>query len=97
MKALILFSGSAPLLLLTSCSSAQDPQFIRKLFTKGIKKFVAYEVPEDLVRQVYGQHYDHVMEDLHQTDDLRVLDYDGYHIMNTFSLKALGRPLIYEP
>jgi hypothetical protein len=54
-------------------------------------------VPEDLVKQVYGQHYEHVMEDLHQTDDLRVLDYDGYHIMNTFSLKELGRPLIYEP
>jgi hypothetical protein len=97
MKALILFSGSAPLLLLTSCESAQDPKFIQKLATKGIKKFVAYEVAEELVRGIYGQHYDHVMEDLHQTDDLRVLDYDGYHIVNTFSLKALGRPLIHEP
>lgn len=97
MKAFILFSGSAPLLLLTSHESAKDPRFIQKLAMKGMKKFVAYEVPEELVKQVYGTHYEVVMEDLHQTDDLRVLDYDGYHVVNTFSFKTLGKPVLYEP
>lgn len=97
MKAFILFSGSAPLLLLTSHESAKDPRFIQKLATKGMKKFVAYEVPLDLVKQIYGTHYELVMEDLHQTDDLRVLDYDGYHVVNTFSFKTLGKPMMYEP
>jgi hypothetical protein len=96
-KAFILFSGSAPLLLLTSYESARDPQFINKLATRGIKKFVAYEVPEDLVKQIYAKHYECVMEDLHQSDDLRVLDYDGYHVVNTFSFKTLGKPVLYEP
>lgn len=97
MKALILFSGSAPLLILTSYESARDPKFIQKLATKGIRKFVAYDVPSDLVKEIYGKHYDHVMEDLHQSDDLRVLDYDGYHVVNSFSFKTLGRPVLYEP
>ncbi len=97
MKAFILFSGSAPLMLLTSYESARHPEFIQKLATKGIKKFVAYDVPLDLVKEIYGKHYDLVMEDLHQTDDLRVLDYDGYHVVNTFSFKRLGKPVLYEP
>ena len=37
------------------------------------------------------------MTDLHQTDDLRVLDWDGYRIINTFTFKKLGRPIFYEP
>lgn len=97
MKAFIVFSGSAPLLLLTSHESARDPHFIQKLAAKGMKKFVAYEVPEELVKKIYGTHYELVMEDLHQTDDLRVLDYDGYHIVNTFSFKELGKPVFHEP
>lgn len=97
MKAFILFTGSAPLLILTSFESAKDSEFIRKLAARGMKKFVAYEVPEEKVKEVYGSHYDLVMEDLHQTDDLRVLDYDGYHVVNTFSFRELGKPVLYEP
>lgn len=97
MKAIILFTGSAPLLILTSIDSPKDPQFIKKLAARGMKKFVAYEVPQERVKEVYGTHYDLVMEDLHQSDDLRVLDYDGYHVVNTFSFKEMGRPVMYEP
>lgn len=97
MKAIILFSGSAPLLILTSFDSVTNPRFIEKLAAKGIRKFVAYEVPEDQVKEIYGKHYELVMADLHQTDDLRVLDWDGYRIINTFTFKKLGRPTFYEP
>jgi len=38
-----------------------------------------------------------VLGDLRQTDDLRVLDYDGHHILLTFSFKELGKQFIYEP
>jgi hypothetical protein len=37
------------------------------------------------------------MGDLHQEDDLRVLDYDGHHVFNVFSLKDLGQPKYHEP
>lgn len=97
MKAIILFSGSAPLLILTSYEFARNQQFIQKLATKGIKKFVAYDVPLDQIKEIYGTHYDLVMADLKQSDDLRVLDYNGYHVVNSFSFKALGKPTLYEP
>lgn len=97
MKAGIFYTGSGPILLLTSYNSLADPKLVKKLDTKGIKKFVAYEVSEDLVREKYGNHYHVIMEDLDQEDDLRVLDYDGHHIYNIFSFKDLGKPIYYEP
>jgi hypothetical protein len=97
MKAGIFYTGSGPILLLTSYNSLTDPKLVKKLDTKGIKKFVAYEVSEDLVREKYGNHYHVIMGDLDQEDDLRVLDYDGHHIYNIFSFKDLGKPIYYEP
>ncbi|MBN1221186.1 MAG: hypothetical protein JXM69_19845 [Anaerolineae bacterium] len=96
MKAGIFFTGTGPILLLTSHKSLTDPKLVKKLATKGIKKFIAYEISEDMVRQKYGNHYHIILEDLHQEDDLRVLDYDGHHVFNTFSIKELGQPLYYE-
>jgi hypothetical protein len=97
MKAGIFFTGSGPILLLTSYNSLTDPKLIKKLTTKGIKKFIAYAVSEDLAREKYGNHYQVIIEDLDQEDDLRVLDYDGHHIYNIFSFKDLGHPIYHEP
>jgi hypothetical protein len=36
------------------------------------------------VKEKYADNFNIVMEDLHQTDDLRVLDYIGHSIMNAF-------------
>lgn len=96
MKAGIYFTGSSPLLILTSYESLADPRLIEKLQAKGIKKFIAYEASLDLIRQKYGNHYNVVMNDLKQEDDLRVLDYDGHHIFENFSLAQLRDPVIYE-
>ena len=97
MKAGIFFTGSGPILILTSYESLIDPDFVEKLSTKGIKKFIAFEVSEDLLKEKYGQHLDVIMGDLSQTDDLRVLDYDGHHVFYTFTLDELGDPIFYEP
>jgi hypothetical protein len=96
MKAGIFFTGSGPILLLTSYDSLTDPHLVKKLTTKGIKKFIAYEVSEEKVKEKYGNHYNVIMGDLHQEDDLRVLDYDGHHVFNLLSFKELGEPLYYE-
>jgi len=96
MKAGIYFTGSGPILILTTYEALDDPKLIEKLSVKGIKKFVAFEVAEDRAKQVYGQHYDVILEDLHQTDDLRVLDYDGHRILLNFSFKELGNQVYYE-
>ncbi len=97
MKAGIYITGSGPILILTSYDSLANSNLIEKLRSKGIKKFISYEIPVELVKEKYGSHYDVTMSDLKQGDDLRVLDYDGHHIFLEFSLKELGQAVIYEP
>ena len=96
MKAGILFTGTGPILILTTYESFTDPNFVEKLSAKGIKKFISYEVSEEKVQQRYGMHFNIILGDLKQTDGLRVLDYDGHHIFNSFSLKEIGDPIFYE-
>ncbi len=96
MKAGIFFTGTGPILVLTTYDALDDLRLIEKLLAKGIKKFVAYEVSEEKVKEKYGMQYTVIMGDLHQTDDLRVLDYDGHHVFYNFSFEELGEPIFYE-
>ena len=96
MKAGIFFTGTGPILILTTYDALDDPKLVEKLNLKGIKKYIAYQVSEELVKQRYGQHFSVVLGDLKQTDDLRVLDYDGHHVFYNFSLRDLGEPIYYE-
>ena len=50
MKAGIFFSGTGPILILTSYQSLNDQKLVEKLARKGIKKYIAYEIQEDLVK-----------------------------------------------
>ena len=97
MKAGIFFTGTGPILILTSYDSLSEPRLIEKLNAKGIKKFIAFEVDVDHVKKIYGGHFDVVIGDLYQTDDLRVLDYNGHNIFYSFSIKELGEPIYHEP
>ena len=97
MKAGIIFTGTGPILILTSYESFTDSKLVEKLSAKGIKKFIAYELPFEKVKEKYGLHFKLVMGDLHETDDLRVLDYNGHHIFTNFSFKDMGAPIHYEP
>ena len=96
MKAGIFFTGTGPILILTTYASLNDQKLIDKLAQKGIKKYIAYEVSEDLVKQRYGRHFTVILGDLKQTDDLRVLDYDGHHVFYNFSLNEIGEPIYHE-
>ena len=97
MKSAIIFTGTGPILILTSYETLTHPAFVEKLATKGIKKFIAIELPLDKVKDKYSHRFDVIMEDLYQTDDLRVLDYNGHNIFNNFSLKEMGEAIRYEP
>ena len=50
----------------------------------------------EMIKQKYGNHYNVVMSDLNQQDDLRVMDYDGHHVFYNFSLQDLGEPICHE-
>ena len=96
MKAAVVFTGSGPILILTTYASFASPDFIEKLEAKGLNKFIAYEVPVELAKEKYGQHFDVIMKDVQQDDDLRVLDYNGHRVFHNFSFKELGIPYQHE-
>ena len=96
MKAGIIFTGTGPILILTTYESFKEPNFISKLEAKGIKKFIASALPLEKVKEKYGNHYQVVMGDLYQSDDLRVLDYNGYNIFHSYSFSEMGEPIYHE-
>ncbi|MDI6785507.1 MAG: hypothetical protein QMD92_02245 [bacterium] len=96
MKAFLMFSGSGPVLFLTNFSDIDDPRMIEKLKHKGIKKFISYEVPINLAEEKYTSRYHAVAADLNKSGDLRVLDYNGDHVINNFSFRDLTKPYMYE-
>jgi hypothetical protein len=96
MKAGIFFTGSGAVLILTSYDSLSDPNLVEKLQAKGIDKYIAFEVPMNMVQQRYGQQYKVVMNDLKQEDDLRVLDFDGRRVFQRFRFEEMGQPTYHE-
>jgi len=96
MNCFMLFSGSGPLVILTSHASVTDPALLEKLKAKGIEKFLAFEVPVELARDRYGAHFMIVERDLDEKDDLRILDYDGQRAFRRFRFSELGEPIEYE-
>ena len=50
-----------------------------------------------LARERYRGHFDVVIKDLHESDDLRILDYNGERAFRLFRLAELGRPVLHEP
>ena len=96
MKAGLIFTGTGPILILTSYESFSDDKFVQKLSIKGIKKFIACELPLEKVKAKYGNHYQVILGDLLQTDDLRVLDYNGYNVFYNFTFEEMGKPVYHE-
>lgn len=96
MKIALLFTGSGPLVIATSHASLTDSGLLEKIRAKGIDKFIAYELPLDLVKKRYAGHFDIAMQDLHESDDLRVVDFNGERAFRLFHLKELGTPVLYE-
>src|SRR5210317_182745 len=97
MKTFLLMTGSGPLMILTSHGTIENSILLDKLLAKGIDKFIAYEVPFELAKHRYGWHFNVVANDLHETDDLRVLDYNGDRAFRLFSFSEIGNAHIHEP
>ncbi len=96
MKSGVIFTGTGPILILTSYDSFDDPNFTEKLRIKGIDKFIACELPLEKVRSTYGNHFQVVMGDLNQTDDLRVLDYNGHNVFYSFQFSDMQNAIYHE-
>lgn len=96
MKAGIIITGTGPILILTNLDSIDHPNLAGKLYLKGIKKYIAYEIPLDLVKKAYGMQYNMIMRDWRQNDDLRIVDCDGHHVFNRLRLGSLANPVVHE-
>jgi hypothetical protein len=94
-RAYLIFTGSGPLLVVSTYPKLTDERLVEKLRFKGIDKFIAYQVDLDAVEALYKESYPAVTADLQGAEDLRVLDYNGHQIMARFSLEALGDPIKY--
>jgi len=94
MRPYILFSGTGPILILTTYPELSDERLLEKLLHKGIVKFIAYEVPLERVQSIYGVPFEVIAADLERTEDIRVLDFNGHHIFSRFSFSELGDPIM---
>lgn len=95
MRAYLVFTGSGPILVLTTFASVTAPGLVAKLRHKGIPKFIAYEVPLERTRTLYGIPFEVVAKDLAVVEDVRVLDFNGHHIFANYRLSELGEAIRY--
>ncbi|MBL8660919.1 MAG: hypothetical protein JNM75_14325 [Rhodospirillales bacterium] len=96
MKVMLLLTGGGPVVILTSAESPTAPVLLKELASKGIEKFIAYEIPVELARERYGTHFAVVARDVHETDQLRILDFNGQRAFSLFHFDDLGPPTRYE-
>ena len=92
-RAYLIFTGTGPILALSTYPKLTDERLVEKLRHKGIEKFLAYEVELEAVKNRYGEAYSRISSDLAGAQDIRVLDFNGHQIMANFSLDKLGDPI----
>jgi hypothetical protein len=95
-KVMMLLTGGGPMVILTSSESPTAPALLSELHAKGIDKFIAYDIPIDLAKMRYGSHFAAVAQDVHETDELRILDFSGHRAFSLFRFDELGPPTRYE-
>lgn len=93
MRAYLIFTGTGPILVLSTYPELTDERLVSKLRYKGIDKFIAYEVDLDAVRARYEHAFASVAKDLESEEDIRVLDFNGHQIMANFALGSLGESI----
>lgn len=91
--AFLIFTGGGPILVLSTYPEANDPHLVQKLGSRGVVKYIAYEVSLDAVRQSYGETFEKLASELGEVEEIRVLDFNGHQIMSNFALSELGEPI----
>ena len=96
MRSYLVLTEKSPLLLLTSSESITKASLLDSLHSKGVAKFIAYEVPVERVRDFYGVPFEIIAADLDRGKELGVVDFDGPHIFERVSFSDLGRQIHHE-
>lgn len=96
MNAAIVFTGTGPILIVTTFESLEDHKLHEKLRDKGISKFIMREVSVEQVEKRYKGRYKNVADELKSTNDVRVLDYNGNQVLVNFEFPELGQAIEVE-
>jgi hypothetical protein len=97
MNSYLLFTVTGPKVILVSYDSLEHPEVLKKLKTKGISKFIVYEVSIESTRAKYGKVFNSVHDELYENDDLRIVDCSRDSSSEKFSFNELSNPTFYEP
>lgn len=97
MKAYLIFTGTGPVLTLTSYDFMKHPELLSKLAAKTSNKFIAFQVMIEAVEANYMAHFAHVLGDPSQASDIKILDDDGKQIFTNINFKDLSTPIYYDP
>ena len=96
MRSFLLLTETGPVLLLTKCAAITEEGLVKHLGGRGFEKFIAFEVPVSKVHKLYGVPFEVVADDIDRGRDMRILDYNGPHIFESFSFDELGSPTHVE-
>jgi len=96
MIAALLCTEAGPVVILTQYDTLDHPRLLELLEQKGISKFIGFKLPLELVQQRYGRHYHAAVENLYESDELRVVDTEGPRAFRLFSFSEMSEPVLYE-
>jgi len=84
------------MVVLTSRPEIIDTRVLGALHRRGVDRFIAYELPLEVVRRAYGLPFEVIAAELDTGTEMRVLDFNGPHIFANLRLSELGRPVRHE-
>ncbi len=96
MRAFVLFTERAPVLILTSLGSATSRRLVARLGELGMTRYIAHEVPIEEVSRRYGRAFQVAELELAEGAGVSVLDHNGREVLRRLSLRALGVPVAAE-
>jgi hypothetical protein len=100
MRSFLVLTEQGPLLTVTAEADGADDVVHSGMTRRGIDKYIAWEVPVEMVRTRYGRPFEVIASglasDLASGRVLRVLDFDGRQIFSRLSLTELGRCYAHE-
>ena len=93
MRSYLIFTGTGPILVLSTYPKLTDDRLLEKLRYKGIDRSSPTRWTSKRWRSVYPQSFEQAQGDLEGREDIRVLDFNGHQIMANFSVDSLGDPI----
>ena len=96
MKTFMVFTGTGPIMLVTKLTEMDVEAARAHMESKGIKKYIAYEVPYSRSEERYGTRLHAAVSRLANDEDIRVFDVDGHHAFTNFDFTEMGEPVYVD-